>query len=176
MAEARFDSDDDDDGPPPPDLRAVKIAVAVMTGFLFFSAAALLLVIFFRLAGGDESDASLNADTPAPFGAPAGEDDAPPLYEPPLGAPWWEGSRFISKLSVPEDGEVRQMTIAGDRLALLIDRPDGREIILFDLIELRELGVIRLTSDDVMDEALREAFRDTPRIGAVPPDDGPADE
>ena len=129
------------DSPAPPQflspraLEVVKVAVVVMGVVLVLGFAAVVFVISRKLSAPDPS--------------PAVEEEAAPLFRSDdLTSAWWREAHVVSKPNLPKGAEVRQMTLAGDRIALLIEAPEGRQIVLFDLVALREIGVIRLTEGE----------------------------
>jgi len=138
----------DPDSPPqflsPRALSAVKAAVVVMSVLLVLGFALVMILISRELAS---PGARQNKGAAAPD-EQAADDGAPVYRETDLPAAWWRDAHLVTKLNLPVGSQVQQMTLAGDRIALLIDAPGGRQIILFDLITLREIGVIRLTEGE----------------------------
>lgn len=133
-------------GPPAPPqfltertLGWVKAAVMVMSVVLVAGFALVMILISRELATPEPTEADLI--------------DAPVLKSADLTGAWWRDAHVVSKLNLPKGGEIEEMTLAGDRLALLVAAPEGRQIILFDLVGLREIGVIRLAEEEEVAEA-----------------------
>ncbi len=86
---------------------------------------------------------------------------APAAYEAATASQsWWRGAQVISQLALPEGAEVSQLSLGGDRLALLVETESSAEIVLFDLVELKKIGVISLVEQEKADASSAPASSD----------------